>query len=356
MRKNTDPKKFKEYLATRLRLLKKEIEINSAALKKNPTIVAKIRASELKQKLEETLKYIPKKKKKLDGQDEKSTMATYRKFVRKTIKAEGGYISQDTLQEKIVEEFQLIDKEEVCERVGLKSFADFLKRDSSIYIDFYGYVNLVSRNKRKTPTKVSSKAKQNFKSLFSQSANSPTAPGPTPSTAPVPPASPFKSLLTSLSNDLREEATKQDTEEKKDGDEKQETAMDVDEKPEAPTPPKPEAPTPPKPEAPTPPIYSPEKKEGNLPPPPPDPPAPAEAPAGPPESPEDPPDPTAADPPDPPAAPPAEEEPPVEKPPVESPPPTKTDPPVAAVPDNKKVVPEKPDETGKEEECKAEDS
>merc|ERR1719317_1433106 len=61
MQKNMEPKKFKQYLVHKLRLLKKELEINAGVLRKNPkNIMANIRQAELKAKLEETVRYIPR--------------------------------------------------------------------------------------------------------------------------------------------------------------------------------------------------------------------------------------------------------------------------------------------------------
>jgi len=149
IQKNMEPKKFKKYLVQKLKLLKKELQLNASVLRKNPTkIMAKIRQAELKAKLEETLRYIPRTKKQVEMTNaKKSTLATpdeieaYKKFVRVTVRtAFKGYMPKEDLLKKLLEEYKLT-KEQFFSKLGMSDFSQFLKTESSVYVDFYGYVN-----------------------------------------------------------------------------------------------------------------------------------------------------------------------------------------------------------------------
>jgi len=149
MQKNMDPKKFKKYLVQKLKLLKKELELNASVLRKNPTkIMAKIRQAELKAKLEETLRYIPRAQKHAETSNPtRSTQATideiesYKQFIRVTVQtACKGYMPKEELLEKILEEYNLT-KVQFFSKLGISEFSQFLKKESSVYVDFYGYVN-----------------------------------------------------------------------------------------------------------------------------------------------------------------------------------------------------------------------
>jgi len=148
MQKNMDPKKFKKYLVQKLKLLKKELELNASVLRKNPTkIMAKIRQAELKAKLEETLRYIPRAQKHAETNQTRSTQATideiesYKQFIRVTVQtACKGYMPKEELLEKILEEYNLT-KVQFFSKLGISEFSQFLKKESSVYVDFYGYVN-----------------------------------------------------------------------------------------------------------------------------------------------------------------------------------------------------------------------
>jgi len=186
MRKNMDPKKFKQYLMQKIKLLKKELELNANVLRKNPTkIVAKIRQAELKAKLEETVRYIPKKQ---SPQQQKlisavitrrvtpGEVSSYKKFVRRTVKnAPSGYMSKEDLLEKLLEEFDLT-KGWLFGQLGITDFAQFLKKESSVYVDFYGYVNSTIKRRKEDDqaTKalkeviVSAKVMKRFNSVFGE--------------------------------------------------------------------------------------------------------------------------------------------------------------------------------------------
>jgi len=149
MQKNMDPKKFKKYLVQKLKLLKKELELNASVLRKNPTkIMAKIRQAELKAKLEETLRYIPRTQKHAETSNPtRSTQATideiesYKQFIRVTMQtACKGYMPKEELLEKILEEYNLT-KVQFFSKLGVSEFSQFLKKESSVWVDFYGFVN-----------------------------------------------------------------------------------------------------------------------------------------------------------------------------------------------------------------------
>lgn len=192
MRKNMDPKMFKKYLMQKIKLLKKELEVNANVLRKNPTkIVAKIRQAELKTKLEETVRYIPIKQKPQQQKVVNPVLArrmtsrektSYKKFVRRIVKAApSGYMSKESLLEKLLEEFDLT-KGWFFSQLGITDFAQFLRKESSVYVDFYGYVN--SRIKMTEDDKttealkkviVSAKVLKRFNSVFDEPPNSNTS-------------------------------------------------------------------------------------------------------------------------------------------------------------------------------------
>lgn len=204
MRKNMDPKKFKLYLMQKIKLLKRELELNANVLRKNPTkIVAKIRQAELKAKLEETVRYIPKKVPQVHRSVNSwvATRATpiqiasYRKFVRRTVRAApGGYMTKEALLEKLLQKFELT-KAWLFRELGISDFTQFLKKESSVFVDFYGYVNSKLKVKKEDKTTralkkviISAKVMKRFNNVFEDKADS--LPKPSPPSVPAVPSKP----------------------------------------------------------------------------------------------------------------------------------------------------------------------
>lgn len=203
MRKNMDPKKFKLYLMQKIKLLKRELELNANVLRKNPTkIVAKIRQAELKAKLEETVRYIPRKAPQVQRSVNSwvatratpKQIASYRKFVRRTVRAAPrGYMTKEALLEKLLEEFELT-KAWLFRELGISDFAQFLKKESSVFVDFYGYVNSKLEVKKKDKTTkalkkgISAKVMKRFNAIFDDKTDS--IPKPSPPSVPAVPSKP----------------------------------------------------------------------------------------------------------------------------------------------------------------------